>query len=72
MPRYGSTLQYNICRSLVEKLGLGKGEGFFEGNQLFNLQDQFLEWGKDTLFHVIKIHEFYPKAVEMSLKSCVK
>ncbi|MEG4034983.1 FkbM family methyltransferase, partial [Microcoleus sp. S36b_A4] len=72
MARSGSTLQYNICRSLVEKLDIGKGEGFFEGNQLFNLQEQFLEWGKDDLFHVIKIHDFYPKAVEMSLKGCVK
>ncbi|MCC3411329.1 FkbM family methyltransferase [Microcoleus sp. PH2017_02_FOX_O_A] len=72
MTRSGSTLQYNICRSLVEKLDIGKGEGFFEGNQLLDFQDQFLEWGKDDLFHVIKIHEFYPKAVEMSLKGCVK
>ncbi|MEG4579484.1 FkbM family methyltransferase, partial [Microcoleus sp. MON1_C5] len=72
MARSGSTLQYNICRSLVEKLDIGKGEGFFEGNHLFNLQEQFLEWGKDDLFHVIKIHDFYPKAVEMSLKGCVK
>ena len=72
MARSGSTLQYNICRSLVEKLDIGKGEGFFEGNQLFNFQEQFLEGGKDELFHVIKIHEFYPKAVEMSLNGYVK
>ena len=72
MYRSGSTLQYNICRSLVEKLDIGKGEGFFEGNQLFNSQYQFLEWSKDPLFHVIKIHDFYPKAVEMSLNGSVK
>ena len=72
MYRSGSTLQYNICRSLVEKLDIGKGEGFFEGNQLFNSQDQFLEWSKDPLFHVIKIHNFSPKAVEMSLNGSVK
>ncbi len=72
MARSGSTLQYNICRSLVEKLDIGKGEGFFEGNQLFNFQEQFLEGGKDELFHVIKIHELYPKAVEMSLNGYVK
>ena len=57
MARSGSTLQYNICRGLVEKLDIGEGEGFFEGNQLFNFQEHFLEGGKDELFHVIKIHE---------------
>jgi hypothetical protein len=72
MYKSGSTLQYNICRSLVEKLDIGKGEGFFQGNQLFNSQDQFLEWSKDPLFHVIKIHDFYPKAIEMSLNGSVK
>jgi hypothetical protein len=72
MARSGSTLQYNICRSLVEKLDIGKREGVFGGAQLFDLQEQFLEWGKEELFHVIKIHDFYPKAVEMSLNGYVK
>ena len=72
MSRSGSTLQYNICRNLVEQLDVGKGEGFFGGDQLITLQQTFWDWGKDDQFHVIKIHDFYPQAVEMSLNGSVK
>ena len=72
MPRSGSTLQYNICRGIVEKLDMGKGEGFFYENQLLPLLDKFLEWGQDDRFHIIKIHAFHPKTVEMTLTGWVK
>jgi len=65
MMRAGSTLQYNIVRSLIEKMQLGVGEGFLEESQFRNYEAQFDQWARNTSCHVIKTHEIYPKSVEM-------
>lgn len=65
MMRAGSTLQYNIVRNLIEKMGFGAGHGFFQESQFRNYESQFDCWANDQSCHVIKIHEIYPKSVEM-------
>jgi hypothetical protein len=72
MIRAGSTLQYNIVRSLVEKMGLGRGEGFFEINHVLDSQDKFDQWESDNLFHVIKTHDVHPKTIEKVLAGLMK
>ncbi|KPL11047.1 hypothetical protein AMJ85_04795 [candidate division BRC1 bacterium SM23_51] len=66
MLRSGSTLQYNITRSLVESMKLGRGEGFFEVGQLPSLEDRFHKWCGEESFHVIKMHDIPAMAAEMT------
>ncbi|MFQ5646281.1 MAG: sulfotransferase domain-containing protein [bacterium] len=49
-------------------MGVGTGEGFcnpkMKGKQISDAQ--FVKWGDDTRYHIIKIHEVHPKVVEMA------
>lgn len=65
MMRAGSTLQYNIVRNLIEKLGLGKAHGYYD-NGIYKLSEsRFMEWLNDEdYYHVIKMHDIHPKAFE--------
>lgn len=64
MPRSGSTLQYNIAKNIIEMRGVGKAEGFFFEEQLVANKEIFEEWGRDSVFHVIKIHQALPYAAK--------
>ncbi|MFX0092697.1 MAG: sulfotransferase domain-containing protein [Candidatus Hodarchaeota archaeon] len=71
MPRAGSTLQYNIARTLIEEIDLGTGLGYF--TDLY--KHQIFEWAKADEFYVIKIHNvpslsITELAVEGELKIC--
>ncbi len=73
MVRSGSTLQYNILVSLVEKLGIGRGEGSFTAQQFFDPK-KYAEWETDNIYHVIKMHNLHPRAdkliAEGKMKTC--
>lgn len=58
MIRSGSTLQYNIVRLLIEKMGLGKGEGYFLPTQIKDTEKNklFIEWCTSLELHVVKTH----------------
>ena len=60
MPRSGSTLQYNLVRGIVEKLGKGSGHGFFNPQQSQEMSSQLQDWASDTMFHVIKTQSLVP------------
>lgn len=55
MVRSGSTLQYNLVRSLVEVRGLGEGVGFFSPDQAHS--HNLAELASDERFYVLKTHE---------------
>lgn len=69
--RSGSTLQYNIAKNLVERLGVGVGEGFFVASQVSDWR-KFSTWGSDGLYHVIKMHNMYPRENEMTRSGVMK
>lgn len=69
MIRAGSTLQYNIVRSLLEELGVGGGEGWFSPHELFEKRDQLSAFGKDECLHVIKTHKIPPIKKELTQNS---
>ena len=58
--RSGSTLQYNLVVSLVEKLGIGRGEGSFVAEQFFDPR-KHAEWENDNQYHIIKMHNLHPR-----------
>ena len=60
MIRSGSTLQYNMIRMLIDELGAGQAEGFFEKDDVDSSKLMFSEWEEDSKFHIIKMHEMYP------------
>lgn len=66
MPRSGSTLQYNMAKSLVEGKGLGEAEGYFDSEQFPRLQTKFEEWENDSIIHVIKTHGIVPYSKELA------
>ncbi|MCI0574959.1 MAG: sulfotransferase domain-containing protein [Chloroflexi bacterium] len=66
MNRAGSTLQYNLVRGLVEKMGLGQGEGFILREQIHDCQTLLQAWGQDGRWHVVKMHDLPPGAAEMT------
>ncbi len=74
MIRAGSTLQYNVVRSLIEKMRVGAGQGFFHPPNLSNFDEQIKRLAQDKRYHVIKMHPIYPKSAEMleigSMKIC--
>ena len=72
MMRSGSTLQYNIARTLAEKTGTGIGQGFFTDDQLTNLGERLLQWGKEQNYYVIKTHDFNPNVAEMTSAGLAK
>lgn len=71
MLRSGSTLQYNIARSLVEKIGIGRGEAFFDNNYILPEGD-FIRWAEDTRHHVIKMHVVHPNAARLAANGYVR
>ena len=72
MIRSGSTLQYNIVRSLLENMKLGKGHGYFDANEYVVPERQLKQWANDKYYHVIKMHDLHPKAEEMTKSGLVK
>lgn len=72
MIRSGSTLQYNLVRSLIEKTGVGKGEGWFSPDQLHEKCEQFEDWGNDELLHAVKSHVIPPHSEEMLAKDILR
>jgi len=72
MMRAGSTLQYNLARSLVEKIGTGTGEGYFDNGQLAPPEGEFTLWAKDTRHHVIKMHDVHPEVARLTANDVVR
>jgi hypothetical protein len=64
MMRSGSTLQYNLARTLVEDMNLGSGHGYFE--EVSELGQELKEWADDNSYHVVKTHTVHPEIVEMT------
>ena len=56
MIRSGSTLQYNLTRALLERLGLGRGEGWLASDVLENAQSRLDRWAAASRWHVLKTH----------------
>jgi len=56
MIRSGSTLQYNLVRTLAEEHDVGRGEGFIEHLCEEGVQTRVQCWLHDDLVHVIKTH----------------
>ena len=65
MFRSGSTLQYNLTRSLVEHLNVGEGKGWFRPEQLADMQSQFAEWQASDRLYVIKSHTMLPNSAKL-------
>ena len=57
MPRSGSTLQYNLVRSLLRQTGKGQDQGFFLPDEQSLQAPQLNIWLNDSAFHAIKAHE---------------
>ncbi len=72
MIRSGSTLQYNLVRNLLENLEFGMGHGYFDLEQKIISDEQLLQWGRDSCYHVIKMHEIHPKSLEMMTNRLLK
>lgn len=66
MLRAGSTLQYNLVRSLVEVLEVGTGEGFFFADDLTKSRARIDRWAEDSHHHVIKIHDLHPHVIDLA------
>jgi hypothetical protein len=66
MNRAGSTLQYNLARSLVEKCGLGQGEGFILHEQMEEYRPILQVWANDSRWHVMKAHDLPPDAAALT------
>lgn len=64
MMRSGSTLQYNLVRSLIEKQGIGVGQGFVSVQSWSEIKEQLLNWSIDNKAHVIKTHDILPFSEE--------
>ena len=62
MIRAGSTLQYNLARSLVERSGVGRGEGFLLGRE-DGFARALAEWAQDSAHHVLKMHHIHAAVV---------
>jgi hypothetical protein len=57
MLRSGSTMQYNLARSLVAAAGAGGGEGFFTEAELAAMGPRIAEWQSDSRYHIVKTHD---------------
>ena len=60
----GSTLQYNIVRSIIEKTKLGEAHGYFDNQEYILPDNLFIKWLNDKYYHVIKMHDIHPKTIE--------
>lgn len=72
MFRSGSTLQYNLVRSLVEKMAVGEGKGWFTYEQLNSMQGQLEKWSQEDFFYVIKSHAMIPDSDRMTAAGVMK
>ena len=72
MKRAGSTLQYNLVLSLINKTGAGKAERVIAAAEFDSMSEQFEEWGRDESLHVIKSHELLPHTEEMLAKGTLR
>lgn len=63
MIRSGSTLQYNYVRSVVERAGRGRGEGYYGPDDYVEFADRFERWSRERRIHVIKSHDLHPESV---------
>lgn len=61
MIRSGSTLQYNLARSLVESAKIGRGEGFLDEADLLRADDRLEVWAANRRHHVVKTHGLHPR-----------
>ena len=69
MIRSGSTLQYNLVRSLVETSGLGCGEGFVSDPS----RDHRLRlWCWDKTWHAVKMHRVADWMLEEQVGSSIR
>jgi hypothetical protein len=66
MIRSGSTLQYNLVCSLLEKMGVGVGNGSIHPSRWDEFQQQFEDWAKADTIHAIKSHDLIPNQAEMA------
>ena len=60
MFRSGSTLQYNLARELLERLGCGTGHGFFDGEAITADRNEIQRWLNDEKLHIVKTHKIPP------------
>jgi len=61
MIRSGSTMQYNLVRTLLEKQNIGRANGFFDNSNYPLTEDQIDQWVNDDYYHVIKMHDLHPR-----------
>ena len=66
MMRSGSTIQYNLARTLVARLDRGAGEGYLAEDEFSALEARLDGWANDEVLHVVKMHAIHPRAAEMS------
>ncbi|OAD20264.1 hypothetical protein THIOM_004044, partial [Candidatus Thiomargarita nelsonii] len=72
MLRSGSTLQYNLLKSIVESHNLGGAEGYFSSEQFQSLRKKFERWGISSEIIVIKTHDIIPYSEEMIKSGTMK
>lgn len=61
MNRSGSTLQYNMARLLLERRGMGVGEGAVNAAELAR-SPQYAAWLAAPQWHIVKTHQLLPDA----------
>lgn len=65
MFRAGSTLQYNLVCSLVEKMGLGERKGYLSYEQLSERKEEIIQWSESPSLIAFKSHAILPNAAEL-------
>jgi hypothetical protein len=65
MIRSGSTLQYNLVRSLLEHGDAGCGEGYVPAEDFDVMRGCFRRWANDEQMHVVKTHDFYKESAAL-------
>lgn len=66
MIRSGSTLQYNLARSIVENMEIGKGCGYYDGKLYILDETQINKWIDIKWYYIIKTHELHPKIAKIA------
>ena len=65
MFRAGSTLQYNLVCSLVEKMGVGERKGYLSYEQLSERKEEIAQWSESPSLIAFKSHAILPNATEL-------
>jgi hypothetical protein len=68
MIRSGSTLQYNLARSLVENIGIGTGSGYYDDKLYVFDEEQLNNWINTEGYYVIKSHALIPRIERIANK----